>query len=102
MPGFITFIAFVLGTLGTAAAFILLPWAVEISETSLKFVKTKQSSYHNFDRNSKLWYYFLKWRAQQMLTVKFGSFFLWKKEAIITYLCVLLNNFTDAIILINP
>lgn len=81
---------------------LIMPPAVEICETSEKFVKLKKLMYHTFKRGSIKYHCFLKWRSQRMLPIRFGTYFIMNARTPIRYFKVLVDNLTNAILLVNP
>lgn len=102
LPTYITLIFFLSAVALVALFTILLPQVVQIYETSLKFIIFKRSTYHTYNRYSKNYYYFLKWRSQCMLSIRFGVQFTVNKDTPINYLAVLMTNLTNSVLLINP
>ncbi len=93
------------GIIGVFTLFIvitIIPRAVEISDTSEKFLKYKTATNHTFNRSSRKYYYFLKWGSKQMLPMRFGTYFVISVETPINYLEVLMINLTNATLLISP
>lgn len=90
-----------MGTLFTTVI-IIVPYAVEISEASKKFLETKKAKHHTFNRRSKKYYCFCKWSSRQMLPMRFGSRFVMSVKTPINFLNVLMTNLANATLLINP
>lgn len=102
LPPYLTFL-FGIGAIVTAiGVMLLIPQGVEICEYSHTFVTDKRDAFHSFNKANRNYYYFLKWKSQRMLPVKFGTQFTLNKDLPINYLDVLMANLTDAVLLIYP
>lgn len=81
---------------------VLLPLAVELCETSRIFVGQCKAENHTFDRHSRRYHQYLKWKSQHILPVRFGVRFTLSKASFLNYFEVLITNLTTSILLVNP
>ncbi len=102
LPVPITLLAFQGAVVTTLAVTILLPRQIEICSSSEKFVKRKTALHHTFNKYNKNRYYFLRWKSQRILPIRFGVQFTLNKSTPIGYLNVFITNLTNAVLLINP
>ncbi len=94
---------FVLTATGSAfGTLLLLPHAVEICIRSKVFVDENKTSYHTFNRYHKTRCFYLRWKSQRALAIRFGSQFNFNESTLRDYLQVLVTNLTNAIFLIHP
>lgn len=99
------FITSMFGLTAVSALYVIIlniHCAVEISHSSDKFVQCKKALNHTFNRESGKHYSFLKWSSQRMLPIRFGTQFVIGAKTPISYFEVLMINFTNAVLLINP
>ncbi len=102
LPIYMTLVFLMVAFNVTSTVSVLLPRSVEISDSSAKFIAIKKAEHHSFNGRSKTYYYFLKWSAQRMLPMRFGTQFTLSKKTPISYIDVLMVNLTNAILLVNP
>ncbi len=102
LPNYVIIFFYLIAIVTVGIVVLLLPQAVEINETSFAFVKQKRSSYHTFNRHNKNYYYFVRWKSQRMLPIRFGVQFTLNKDTPIGYYDVLMTNLTNSVFLIQP
>ncbi len=102
LPGYVSASVFSLAFLCTSIMIILFPRAVEVSDLSEQLVQYKKSMFYTRNPNSKSKYYLLQWNSQRMLPIRCGVLFTVNKNTPMNYYSVLINNFTNAILLIHP
>ncbi len=102
LPTYLIMFTYLVAMISTALAILMLPQAVEIGEISMNFVDHKTKSYHTFNRYNKNYYYYLRWKSQRRLPVRFGVQFTLNKDTPIKYFEVMMTNLTNAALLIDP
>ncbi len=102
LPGIISFAFGLAAGFSTVAIVTILPVAVEICESSRKFVKQKAAVYHTFNRRGRNCYFYLRWKSQTLLAIRFGVQFTLSKKSFLNYFEVLMTNLTNSILLLNP
>lgn len=102
LPVTVNLMLWMLTLISTLIVIILLPRAVEISDSSEKFVEFKKAMHHTYNKANKHRYYFLQWKSQRMLPIRFGTQFVINKDTPINYFNVLITSLTNAILLIHP
>lgn len=102
LPLSIYIMACLVALISACVVVILLPRGVEISDASEKFVEFKKASYHTYNKFNHKRYFYLQWKSQRMLPIRFGVQFIVNKDTPINYLNVLITNLTNGILLIHP
>lgn len=102
LPLSVYMMACIVALINTFVVVILLPRGVEISDSSEKFVEYKKASNHTYNKFNPKRYFYLQWKSQRMLPIRFGVQFIVNKHTPINYLNVLVTNLTNAILLIHP
>ncbi len=102
LPNYIIIFFYILAIISVGIVVILLPQAVEISESSFEFVTRKKSTYHTFNRRNKNYNNFVCWKSQRNLPIRFGVQFTLNKDTPIGYFEVMMTNLTNSVFLIQP
>ncbi len=102
LPAYVTFVFYLIINVIIAATLLILPLSVKIGDISEIFVLSKTASNHTFNRSNKKYYYYLKWKSLQKLPIRFGVQFILTRQTLNNYFSLLMENITNAVLLVNP
>ncbi len=102
LPIALTIFAFQAAVASTISVMILLPKQIEICTSSQSFVAGKIAQNHTFCKENRKRYFYLRWKSEFMLPVRFGVEFTFSRDTPIGYFNVLVTNLTNSALLIDP
>lgn len=102
IPSVLTFTFLWAGIFCPFGVLMIMFQKVEIFTTSKKFIEYKRSKYHTFSKYNKNRYFFLHWNSQRILAKRLKEQLTFNQTTLRKYVSVLIENVTNAVLLINP